>query len=123
MKHRISLEPSCDCDRLSELTRQGDCVIICDCEGFELELLNPILVPELQRTDILVELHECIVPGVTTCIATRFACTHSIQIVKSEVPKIGSQPELQSLSRADQEHGLRERSVAMEWAWLQAKTL
>jgi hypothetical protein len=43
-----------------------------------LELLDPVAVPQLISTDILVELHEFIKPGVTRTIFSRFCDTHSV---------------------------------------------
>jgi hypothetical protein len=54
-------------------------VIICDCEGAEDLLLDPMAVPELQRAAILVELHDHFCPGVSARIRERFAPTHRVE--------------------------------------------
>jgi len=54
-------------------------LLICDCEGFEKELLDPTLVPGLASTTILVEVHEFIIPGIADELSARFAATHLIE--------------------------------------------
>jgi hypothetical protein len=53
-------------------------LIFCDIEGAEKELLDPVIAPELSRLDIIVESHECLVPGVTELLIERFSATHDI---------------------------------------------
>ncbi len=54
-------------------------VVICDIEGAEADLLDPIHAKGLRDADILVETHDCITPGLSTLIFNRFAATHDIQ--------------------------------------------
>ena len=53
-------------------------VIICDIEGAEADLLDPVLAPGLVQADILVECHDVMRPGLTDLIAARFAASHKI---------------------------------------------
>lgn len=57
-------------------------LIICDIEGAEQELLDPAIAPELRSLDIIVESHECIRPGVTKALMSRFAESHDIELVE-----------------------------------------
>jgi hypothetical protein len=50
--------------------------VICDCEGAEDFLLDPVAVPELKRAAILVELHDHFNAGVSGRIRERFEKTH-----------------------------------------------
>jgi hypothetical protein len=54
-------------------------VVICDVEGYEETLLDPIAVPGLRRATILTELHEFVVPGITKKLHGRFGDCHSIE--------------------------------------------
>jgi hypothetical protein len=54
-------------------------VIICDVEGDEKELLDPVAIPSLARATIMVELHDFIVPGITETLKTRFVRTHDLR--------------------------------------------
>lgn len=60
------------------LCEQADTVIICDIEGAEDGLLDPVAAPALRHADILVEVHEGMVSGLTDRIAARFAPTHRV---------------------------------------------
>ena len=54
-------------------------IIFCDIEGAEINLLNPEIAPALQDVDIIVESHECLVPGITKALKDRFEKTHDVQ--------------------------------------------
>jgi hypothetical protein len=53
-------------------------LIVCDVEGYESELLDPHIVPELARAHVLVELHELRSPGITALLQARFEGSHQI---------------------------------------------
>lgn len=53
-------------------------VVICDIEGGEAELLDPVAAPGLVHADILVEVHEGMRPGLLALLRARFAATHRI---------------------------------------------
>jgi hypothetical protein len=52
--------------------------LVMDIEGAERELLDPQTCPALLDMTVLVECHDCFVPGLSAEIARRFAATHSI---------------------------------------------
>jgi len=56
-------------------------LVVVDCEGAELDLLNLDQVPSLINCSIIVESHDCINPTITETLNTRFASTHVIQQV------------------------------------------
>lgn len=53
-------------------------VIICDIEGAEDVLLDPVSAPALRAADILVEVHDVMYPGLSDRIAARFAESHRV---------------------------------------------
>ena len=54
-----------------------------DVEGFETVLLDPVEIPALKKSTILVELHEMYsTADCTSTIENRFQDTHEIQLVK-----------------------------------------
>jgi hypothetical protein len=57
-------------------------LVICDIEGGERDLLNPAAAPALAGMDLIVESHECLVPGITKELIKRFAPTHDITVVE-----------------------------------------
>lgn len=57
-------------------------LVLCDIEGAERELLDPAQTPALAGMDLIVESHECLVPGITQLLLSRFAPTHEITRVE-----------------------------------------
>jgi hypothetical protein len=57
-------------------------LIVCDCEGDEARLLDPALVPGLERCDLLVELHPFVAPSIPDLIAVRFQITHDSVVIR-----------------------------------------
>ncbi len=57
--------------------------IMIDVEGAEMELLDPVAVPALRTTTILVETHDLFVPGCNQAMYDRFGDSHRITAVES----------------------------------------
>lgn len=57
-------------------------LVLCDIEGGERDLLNPEAAPALKGMDIILESHECLVPGITQLLIDRFSATHDITVVQ-----------------------------------------
>jgi len=55
-------------------------LVVCDCEGAERELMDPVQVPWLATSALCVELHEFAAPGATDALRSRFATTHDLTI-------------------------------------------
>jgi predicted RNA methylase len=79
---RVEIHDWCSPDDIEALAR-GRTLVISDCEGGELDLLQPDLAPVLQRCDILVELHDLFVTGVSSVIRSRFEQTHDVFVIES----------------------------------------
>ena len=77
-------------------------LVISDCEGCELELLDPSKVPKLRTANLIVELHNAYHPTITQTILSRFASTHDAVIVNStvRVPDVDRYPALAKLPPA-----------------------
>jgi hypothetical protein len=57
-------------------------LVLCDIEGAELELLDPMHAPALRELDLIIESHECLIPGVTQALLNRFSESHNITIIQ-----------------------------------------
>jgi hypothetical protein len=57
-------------------------LLLCDIEGGERELLKPQSAPALKGMDIIVEAHECLLPGITQTLIERFTDSHQITLVQ-----------------------------------------
>ena len=113
--NRVNLYGECTLESLSCLAKKGS-VIICDCEGAELDLLRPLAVPILRECSLTVELHELFFPGLTEELASRFDRTQDVQIVNSSGRNPHAFPFLTKFSNLDQWLVLCEfRSASMQW--------
>lgn len=83
--NRIQQKGFCRIEDLKEVLGIND-AIVCDCEGGELEILDPNAVPNLLKARILCETHDFITPGSTATLIDRFHSTHSIRIIH-ETPR------------------------------------
>jgi hypothetical protein len=57
-------------------------LVLCDIEGAEREMLDPVANPALKGMDLIVESHECFVPGITKVLVERFQTSHDITLVQ-----------------------------------------
>ncbi|MDF2662751.1 MAG: trmB2 [Paenibacillus sp.] len=121
---RLELEPFCDTGTLQDKVKRSKerrTLLFCDAEGYELELLDPDLVPSLSHCDMLVELHDFIHSGIKRAILSRFEQTHAVTLLKSAPRDPENYPELQGLSLQERSLCVSERRPAgMEWVFLKS---
>jgi hypothetical protein len=114
---RVLVRGPCSHDVLNALP--GDVSLLLDCEGCELELLRPDLVPALRRWPIIVELHDFVDPSITATIVERFSPTHDVEIVPGTGRDPATVPELAALDPRVGAAVLSEfRPAAMRWGVL-----
>jgi hypothetical protein len=77
---RITQKGVCTKDSLRECI-VNDSLIISDCEGAELELLNPEEIPALQTCRIICEVHDFYSDKATAILVNRFRKTHRIELI------------------------------------------
>jgi hypothetical protein len=124
---RLRIEGICTLAKLEDCLRPlTNPVVIMDVEGHEALLLDPLRIPCLAHAHILVEMHDCLLNGLTETLAERMASTHY-------VAKISSAPRtLADLACADpvvRVLPVRLRLLAlsenrpgiMQWLWLTPK--
>jgi hypothetical protein len=56
-------------------------LVISDCEGFEVQLLDPALAPSLSNAIIVCEMHPEEVPEVAEVFRSRFDMTHDLSVI------------------------------------------
>lgn len=106
-----------------DLCLRQETVVICDIEGAEETLLDPVAAPGLVQADILVEVHDAFTPGLTDRLAERFAATH-------KVTRIGRKLDASTLPDWAEELGDLDRLLLLwewrggptPWLWLESKT-
>lgn len=119
---RMTVRESCTPSRLQEeMGGPGKTLIVCDVEGAEQELLDPIAIPALAHADILVELHDFLIPGISDVIRQRFAGTHQIMEIPALPGQLADWPPSLSLPTAYRRTALSEyRPGGMRWFWMKA---
>ncbi len=79
---RLDIRGFCDVGALQAvLQNTGNPLVIVDIEGGEAFVLDPLRVPELSHSTIIVEVHEFAVPGMEKLIRERFSNTHNVRAV------------------------------------------
>ena len=67
-----------------ELARDGKTLLICDIEGAEAELLDPVAAPALSRCDIIVEVHDGPeTHDIRSLLEMRFQSSHELVLRKA----------------------------------------
>jgi SAM-dependent methyltransferase len=124
---RVIVREKCDKSELESLPLEG-AVIISDCEGYELDLLDPGKVPGLSKAILIVELHDCLVPGLSDELLPRFEDTHNILLVSPKQRTPGCYQSLAGFKPAEQQLALNEgrqiidKPVQGQWAYMVSKT-
>ncbi len=120
---RVEVLGECNHETLNQLI-SGRTLIICDCEGCELSLLDPSLVPGLKNSNLVVELHDFIDPRIKPAILSRFNATHEVSLVDAVERDPAAFPVLSNFSPLTQRCAVAEfRGEAMQWAYLKAGAL
>jgi hypothetical protein len=118
MEQKIVVSGFCDTGTLQS-TLNGRSLVICDCEGYEIDLLQPTAAPLLVQSDILVELHETSQPGLTKTIWERFRATHNILAIDTQERSTADYPTIAFLRSDQQRLALAEfRPFPQQWLFM-----
>jgi hypothetical protein len=135
LAYDINLTLQDKCRRLAELngvadrvTVGGECTpatlaglraqrlaVFCDCEGYELTLLDPTLAPILSSALIIVELHDLDDPRITPTLLARFEASHEIELIAA-VASSQAPVDLSYLTERQRQVVQTERPLPMNWA-------
>jgi predicted O-methyltransferase YrrM len=124
VQSRVTLLGRCTTADLDRLI-QGRTLVFMDCDGPEIDLLDPRLAPALSRADIIVECHDYLNPGITPTLEQRFNDSHSIERITSEIrqPRVERYPGLDALPPEHWAEALAERRPCTQhWLIMRAKT-
>lgn len=121
VRERLVIAGPCSTEQLQSLC-VGRSLVFCDCEGAEIDLLDPEQSPALRQADVLVELHEFLQPGLTNRLLDRFRTTHDIRLIDALDRDLTAYPQLEPVAVEDRPFAVREgRPPAMQWAWMRAR--
>jgi len=87
--HLIQIKGECTIENLNNCLLEKKGLIVCDCEGQELTILDPEKIPKLLKYDIIVELHDYSSSGltVTELMKKRFEKSHSLNFINIQANK------------------------------------
>jgi hypothetical protein len=120
---RVQVRGLCGPEELSAILAAcpGAAFVLCDTEGAECELVDPMLLPSLRRAVILVELHEFAVPGVGEYLKSRLSATHTVREIESkprtrkDLCRMNAPRAIQALPSSTIRHYLNERPPGQNW--------
>lgn len=124
----LIIRKSCSHDILIS-TLQKTSLMICDIEGYEYDLLNPVKVPNLRFTDMLVEIHQFGIESAATVrdsIISRFEDSHTVSVITSTPRDPGKYRNLihqfEGISDKEILTALDEtRDGIQEWLWMRTR--
>lgn len=117
----IEVRSMCRTNWIQSSLPSGSLMLI-DCEGFEIELLDVERAPRVLNSDVIVELHEHVVRGVGAKIRDRFSATHDVQMIQSRTKNPDDYPELESVANTMRARSISEgRNVTQWWSYLTRK--
>jgi hypothetical protein len=107
----------------ASLTGAEKCLVVCDVEGYEDVLMDPVAVPLLRRSWLLIEEHEQAAPTIGKALERRFSPSHRIMRIWQEPRTVHDyplNPILKWLPTQSWRPFLNEqRRYRMSWLWLE----
>ena len=119
---RITILGKCDARSLDAFTLDGDLIII-DCEGAEVDILDEFNVQKLANTWLLIELHDALRPGCSRILWQRFEKTHDMNFISSTLRDPNKFDILRGLRPRQKVLSLDEKRLGVqEWVVMTPKT-
>jgi SAM-dependent methyltransferase len=125
---RVHLRTTCTNETLRNFDFQKKSLLICDCEGYELELFTEESIDNLRNCDLLIELHDILGFSVKEHLVPLFEKTHNVELIESRDRNPDEYPELEGLRKRDKKVILSEcrdglfGRARMHWAYISSKT-
>lgn len=106
---RVQVSGIFDGSLLAEHVREKT-LVICDTEGAEEHILDPVQFPAFANVDLIVEVHECFKQGLIATLTDRFKATHDIEWVWQSLSATRELPDwVRDLQHLDQ--------ILCSWEW------
>ena len=118
VEKRLKIENEATPEALQKIL-QKNAFILCDCEGCESFILEPSACPALKHCDIMIELHDHIVPETTEKLKRSFSETHQWITINQSTRRPEDYPELSVFSPEDALKLVTEyRPATQSWVFL-----
>jgi len=92
--------------------------ILSDCEGYEAALFSPGTMPSLASATLIIETHDCFVPGIAERLQATFAKTHTLSAIRNDGPRRGTTRNLDFLTDAERQLATQEARLQQPQVWL-----
>lgn len=114
---RISVAGECTPDVLQAILPRGQApLVVCDCEGYERELIDPRRVPALRKATLVVECHDFVDATITQTLVGRLSATHMLIGIREGARDPNASPFLQKFDSLDRWLAVCEyRPSMMHW--------
>jgi SAM-dependent methyltransferase len=114
---RVHIAGACGPAELRELTAEPG-LVVCDCEGYELELLAAPNFAQADACEIIVELHDSMDATISKTILGRFSATHEAEVFEQKARDPRAYPGLHHLTAEQQRLAVDEfRPAGIRWAY------
>jgi hypothetical protein len=113
----VAIEGFCSPAWLRKNLRRN-ALIVSDCEGYEGELFCTADIPTLGSATMIIETHDCFVPGVLAGIRARFSRTHTIQEVTSRSSPLIPEVRVASFTEDEMRRASSEVRFPQTWVFL-----
>ncbi len=119
---RLAIHGFCDPETLAASPVGERPLLICDVDSYETVLMDPEKVPWLAKADIVLELHDCLEPGITDLMRSRFEKTHTLELVTSTGTAYEQFPILRELSFPEI-HAMTnsDRAAMQDWFFMEPR--
>lgn len=126
VEDRVAIRGACTVNEMkSVLDPSIATLVICDAEGSEAYLLDPLRIPALEGAHVLVEMHDLIVGGLSEVICDRFKATHQIEQIHAEKRSRSEFPYSSFVTRhfpGYVDYAVSDcRPPGMSWFWMRPK--
>jgi len=114
---RVSVSGECTPDVLQAILPRGRTpLVVCDCEGYERELIDPARVPALRRSVLVVECHDFFDASITQTLVSRLSASHTLAGIREGARDPNLSPFLQKFDSLDRWLAVCEfRPCMMHW--------
>lgn len=108
----------CSPHTIEKLSAGRRCLVVSDCEGYELKLFQRGVIPSLSRSDLLIELHN-VNPSTNTLqvMLDRFNCSHTSRVITFDKSSAGTVVPDRWLRFAREA-----RTAGQQWLYLTSRT-
>ncbi len=117
----LKIKSYCSPDRLRTELVPG-AFVISDCEGYEVQLFCSEEIPQLDSATLLIETHDCFVPGAAAALNERFSQSHEISEVGSVADVLVPEMTLKSLTPEQLARVAGEIRPPQSWLLLRPRT-